>query len=297
MAISGYFSEFSLAEVFHLLEKGNKTGRLSIRESSSHKTDSAARNCFYIWFKQGNIVAASNKLDGTGLLSIIQQRGWISARVASRITEVCALDEPAGLCLKSQGLLEAEQLKLAFAQQVLQQVCKLFELGDAQFLFSSNTSLPNSEMTGLIASPREVTLAGLRVLRDWSILQEKLPDDTSGLLGISSLSPKLRLNQSESRVWEFTNGNVSLKTIATQLQFPIEKIKQIAFRLMIVGLVEEVPFVTETPTTPPKADNEHYDLNVPEWRDLDKSNKSSQNNVVSQSFLQNLVGFLKTKTA
>lgn len=293
MAISGYFSEFSLAEIFHLLEKGNKTGRLSIRESSSNKTDSEARNFFYIWFKQGNIVAASNKLDGTGLLSIIQQRGWISARVASRITEVCALNEPAGLCLKAQGLLEAEQLKLAFAQQVLQQVCKLFELVDAQFMFSSNISLPNSEMTGLIASPREVTLAGLRVLRDWSILQEKLPDDTSGLLGISSLSPKLRLNQSESRVWEFTNGNVSLKTIATHLQFPIEKIKQIAFRLMIVGLVEEVPFVTETPTNTSK--NEHYDLNVPEWRDLDKSNKSAQNNVVSQSFLQNLVGFLKTK--
>ncbi|MFZ4667626.1 MAG: DUF4388 domain-containing protein, partial [Prochlorotrichaceae cyanobacterium] len=38
MAISGYFSEFSLAEVFQLLEKGNKTGRLSIRESS--QTDS-----------------------------------------------------------------------------------------------------------------------------------------------------------------------------------------------------------------------------------------------------------------
>jgi hypothetical protein len=231
MAISGYFSEFSLAEVFQLLEKGNKTGRLSIRESS--QTDSEVRNFFYIWFKQGNIVAASNTLDGNGLLSIIHKRGWISARVASRITEVCALNEPAGLCLKSQGLLEAEQLKLAFVQQVLQQVCKLFELADAQFMFSSNISLPNSEMTGLIASPREVTLAGLRVLRDWSILQQKLPDDTSGLLGISSLSPKLRLNQSESRVWEFTNGQVSLKTIATQLQFPIEKIKQIAFRLMI----------------------------------------------------------------
>jgi hypothetical protein len=96
-------------------------------------------------------------------------------------------------------------------------------------------------------------------------------------------------------VWEFTNGQVSLKTIATQLQFPIEKIKQIAFRLMIVGLVEEIPFVPEMPTTP-KADNKDYDLNIPEWHNLDKSNKSAQT-VVSKSFLQNLVGFLKTKTA
>ena len=297
MAISGYFSDFSLAEVFYLLEKGNKTGRLGIREcmSSGSQSDST-RNCFYLWFKQGNIVAASNTLDGNGLLRIIQQRGWLSSGLASRITDVvCVLDEPVGLCLKAKGLLESEQLKLVFAQQVLQQVCKLFEMPDAQFLFSSNTSLPNSEMTGLIASPKEVTLAGLRVLRDWSVLQEKLPEETSALLEVSSLSPKLRLNQSESRVWEFTNGKVSLKSIATRLQLPIEKVRQIAFRLIVVGLVEEVPFVAETPA--PQVDKGDYELNIPEWRNLDKSNKSSSQNVVSSSFLQNLVGFLKTKTS
>ena len=113
MAISGYFSEFSLAEVFYLLEKGNKTGRLSIREcmSSGSQADST-RNCFYLWFKQGNIVAASNTLDGKGLLGIIQQRGWLTSGLASRITDVvCVLDEPVGLCLKSKGLLESEQLE------------------------------------------------------------------------------------------------------------------------------------------------------------------------------------------
>ena len=34
MAISGYLSEFSLPEIFQLIEQGSKTGRLSIQEQS-----------------------------------------------------------------------------------------------------------------------------------------------------------------------------------------------------------------------------------------------------------------------
>jgi len=284
MAISGYLSEFSLPEIFRLLEQGNKTGRLSIQERSENP--SYPGKIFRIWFKQGNIIAAGDRLDGNGLLSMIQNRGWVSTRVASRITEVCAIDQPAGLCLKEHGLLEAEQLKMLFSQQVLQQVCKLFELQDGQFQFDIKVVSPNSELTGLKASASEVTLAGLRALKDWTMLLDKLPEASSGIVSTINGKPQLRLNQLESQVWEFTKGDVSIKHIAKQLKLPLEKIQQVAFRLMTMGLVEEVPFVAvEMPS-------QKQDLEMP----ISVSSSSvSSNSAPSSSFLLSLLGHLKSK--
>ncbi|TYQ28395.1 DUF4388 domain-containing protein [Pseudanabaena sp. UWO311] len=282
MAISGYLSEFSLPEIFRLLEQGNKTGRLSIQERSQNPLYPG--KIFRIWFKQGNIIAAGDRIDGNGLLSMIQKRGWVSTGVASRITEVCPIDQPAGLCLKEQGLLEAEQLKMLFSQQVLQQVCKLFELQDGQFQFEANVVAPNSELTGLKAPPSEVTLAGLRALKDWTMLLDKLPEASSGIVSAITGKPQLRLNQLESQVWEFTKGDVSLQNIAKHLKLPLDKIQQVAFRLMTMGLVEEVPFIAvEMPSQ--KQDLE-MQMTVP---------SGSSNSFPSHAFLQNLLGHLKIK--
>ena len=170
----------------------------------------------------------------------------------------------------------------------MQQVSKLFELKDGQFQFDNKVPLPNAEMTGLNAQPKQVTLAGLRVLRDWRMLQDKLPDATSGLISAVAGKPQLSLNQLEWQVWEFANGSVPIQEIAKQLQLPIEKIQQVVFRLMIVGLIEEVPLLIETPIRQPQ-------LEMPMMVTEDQTNPVQQTSV-SQSFLQNLVGFLKVKT-
>lgn len=284
MAISGYLSEFSLPEIFQLLEQGNKTGRLSIQERSD--CPSYKGKIFRIWFKQGHIVAAADRVDGQGLIGIMQRRGWMSNQVAARLTETCPVNQPVGLHLKEQGLVEAEQLKLLFSQQVLQQVCKLFELQDGQFQFDHQVPLPSVEMTGLTALPREVTLSGLRVLQNWTMLHNKLPESASGLVSIGTGKPKLRLNQLEWQAWEFANGSVSIQEIAQQLQLPLEKIQQVAFRLMVVGLVEEVPLLVETTL-------QATDFELP-LLGVEEKAKLAQNSV-SQSFLQNLMGFLKSK--
>ena len=283
MAISGYLSEFSLPEIFRLLEQGNKTGRLSIQERSQNP--SYPGKIFRIWFKQGNIIAAGDRIDGHGLLSMIQQRGWVSSRVASRITEVCAIDQPAGLCLKEQGLLEAEQLKMLFSHQVLQQVCKLFELLDGQFQFEAKVLAPITELTGLKAPPSEVTLAGLRALKDWTMLLDKLPEASSGIVSTITGKPQLRLNQLESQVWEFTNGDVSIQNIAKQLKLPLDKLQQVAFRLMTMGLVEEVPFIAVA------VPSQKQEIEM----SMLSSSVSSNSSAPSNAFLQSLLGHLKIK--
>lgn len=281
MAITGYLAEFSLAEIFQLLEQGRKTGLLSICALAEAQPEN--RKNHYIWFTQGRIVGAANALDHQGLTGLISRRGWLGDRAASRLAQVCSVDTPMGLCLKSQGVLQAEQLKLLFYTQVMRQVCALFELKDAWFQFDHKAPTPVSEMTGLSAPATEVTLAGLRALKEWDALQEKLPDPTSALVSIIEGKPGLKLNQVEWQVWEFTSGSMSLKAIAAQLHMPIEKIQQIAFRLIVIGLAEELPLI----------DAPAADISTSSEEDSPISSESAEAAKVSNSFLENLVGFLK----
>lgn len=281
MAITGYLAEFSLAEMFQFLEQGSKTGLLNICTLNGVETEGQKNH--YIWFNQGRIVAASSSLNQQGLITMMGQRGWLGDRAASRLSQTCAVDTPMGLCLKAQGVLTAEQLKLLFYAQVMRQICALFELKDGWFQFDGKVPLPAAEMTGLSAPATEVTLAGLRALKDWTALGDKLPDPTSALISAIDGKPQLRLNQIEWQTWEFTNGTVSLNAIANQIRLPIEKIQQVAFRLIVSALAEEIPLIAESVS--PTLETEPAELSV----------TPAEASAVSQSFLQNLVGFLKGK--
>jgi hypothetical protein len=279
MKITGYLSDFSLAELFRFLEQDEKSVRLVL-----HSPDARAfgeKIISLIWFKQGHIVAASDRTDSRGLLSLIQQRGWATGSAASQILQVCSIGQPLGLCLKAQGLLEAEQLRLLFKIQVLQQVRNLFALPNAYFQFDHQVEPPFAEMTGLIGSPTEITLAGLRALHNWDALADKLPDETSGIINVTAGRPKFRLNQLEWQLWEFDQGKVSIRNIAAQLSLPTLKIQQTAFRLIVAGFLEEMPMV-EAPAV------SSYDA-IP--TELDTT--PTENAAVSASFLENLSGFLK----
>jgi len=290
MSINGNFADFSLPELLQFLDQGKKTGVLHI-ELSSDKNQPSNKQLYYIWLHQGRVIAAFDRLDQQSLTLMIAQRGWVSERVISRVTNIssCFINSPLGLCLKSQGLVQPEQLKLLFNSQVLRPVCALFQIKDGQFRFEPISTLPLREMTGLSMSATEVILIALRALRDWSALAEKLPDPTSGLSGLSTKQPRLQLNAQEWQVWEFANGEVSLEKIANQLNLTVETVLQIAFRLIVVGLAEE-HFMVAAASIPMMEES------IPEIPVIAPVPEPAHKPAISQSFLKNLVGFLRSKT-
>jgi hypothetical protein len=285
MAIIGTLSDFSLPELFQFLEQGQKTGELTLTETSNLASETSQH---HIWFRQGRIVAASDRTDHKGLLHLMQQRGWVQDRVVSLLTNEHLKETPLGIYMKSQGLLEADKLKLLFYVQVMQQVCKLFTLKEAEFSFTARPPLPMIEMTGLSSPGTEVTLAGLRALKDWSSLEDKLPAPNSALTSVIKGKPELRLNQNEWQVWEYTDGDSSLEDIAEQLQLSVIQVQQIAFRLIVVNLVEELPMVHLVKAASVK-EAEPVLANT--------AAEIAQNQALSQDFLNSLMGFLQKKTA
>jgi hypothetical protein len=287
MAITSCLSEFSLPELFQFLDQGSKTGLLTLRfQTDSHSQEKRVRHAL---IHQGRIVAVTNRLDYQCLLAMICQRGWISPEVLREQVNRCPANIPIGLYLKTQGFLQPEQLRLLFHAQVLQQVCSLFRLKDARFKFDSKATLPTTEMTGLSLSATEATLMGLRVLRDWRSLADKLPEPTSALSRVVIGKRHLRLDSLEGRVWQLANGSVPLNAMGTQFKQPVEIIQQTAFRLISVGLVAEVPMIAPSRA---RASGEDVLESV-----AIVTNPSKENNgqALSNSFMQNLLGFLRSK--
>ena len=149
MSITGSLTDFSLPEIFQFLEKGHKTGLLSLRTLPvSHLPPSM----HYFWVNQGRVVAAANQLNGQGLISLIQQYQWVSHRAVTKLAQFCPSNKPLGLYLRSQGALQVEHLEHLFQLQILQQVCAISQSKDAHFIFDQNVAIPPKEMTGLSVS-------------------------------------------------------------------------------------------------------------------------------------------------
>ncbi|MDJ0795946.1 MAG: DUF4388 domain-containing protein [Calothrix sp. MO_167.B12] len=283
MAVTGRLAEFSLPELFQLLEQGNKTGLLTLRTTPTEFSEKIHNH--YIWFQEGRIVAAANRLDGHGLLIMVKQCHWIGDDDYYERFSINVLDKPLGMVLKTEGTIPLEYQKKMFYVQVMQQVCSLFEFQDGHFYFEPGVKPPFMEMTGLSAPATEVTLAGLRALKKWDALSDKLPDITSGLVSMIEGKPNMHLNQEEWQLWEFVDGNTSLKIMSQQLNLSKEKIQQIAFRLIAVNLCEEIPFVEMKFT-------DKVGETSASGSELEAGNVQ---NDFSESFLQNLMGFLKSK--
>jgi hypothetical protein len=263
MTVNGYLTDFSLPELFQLFERGRKTGLLTITptmigpvgmpiemvepdvtpgaEGDSEPTEAMSRSlrCHYIWFYRGRIVASSTRLDQKELGLQLQSLGWVSERMALKLDQVYPRHRPLGTWLKSQGILQSEQLQKLFYRQVIRQVSQLLRLKGGRFQFYSKARLPFAEMTGISLPGSAVILQSLRRIQDWSSLVTRLPAASSALISCRPQGERLKLSASEWQVWEYTNGLLSLQSIADQVQRPILEVRKVAYRLILAGLAEE----------------------------------------------------------
>ncbi|MCS7030912.1 MAG: DUF4388 domain-containing protein [Gloeomargarita sp. SKYG116] len=238
MNIQGRLADFSLAELLRLLGEGQQTGLLQLDD-------------IQLGFIKGQIVGASLRVWDWHQSLVVQ--GWLRPETLERLRYLyCrqAIQQPFGQWLVTQGVLNDQQSRWLFTQQVVRPICRLFALPDASFSFQPQKHLPRLVLTGLQAEPLAVVLAGLRALRDWRHLLDKLPDPTSGLISASG-RPRYHLNRQEWQLWEYSNGQMSLAEIAQKWGVPVLTVQKLAFRLLTVGIVAELPHAHLTPLAAP----------------------------------------------
>lgn len=249
MSIIRTLDSFSLPELFKLIELGSRSGRLIIEPAISQTTN-RREGIYYIWFKDGYLIAASNCLNQTGLINLIAKRGWLSPAIINRLRTLCPTGIPLGIYLHKMKLLSTEKLNLAFQLQ-LHQVYRLFQLSGGRFRFDDLAELKNRivtvpwlEMTGNRLKTSEVSLYALRLMENQDNLVGQLPAPSQILRRVVS-QPQLKLITLERQLWDFADGQTSLMAIARIIQQPIARIQITAFRLIALGWVEAIFQPTE----------------------------------------------------
>lgn len=283
--LRGYLSEFSLGELFQVLEDGQKTGKLSLITTT--KNELTPEKNYLIWFRQGEVVAASNRQDYQGLISLIKRRSWIEEKEISRLPNLRTLALPLGLYLKSKGLVKTADLQLIFRLQVMREITPLFQITDAKYEFKEEKTLPFAEMTGLSIGAKELIFRGLRSIRDWNGLKDKLPQSTSGLIPKKNnkFDLGLELDATESQLWKLCEQKLSIAEMARKMALNITIVQRTAFRLIMIGLAEEIPLIKST--IPNKKVDLAFESVIPRMKET---------NCPTSDFMQNLMNFLeKTK--
>jgi hypothetical protein len=184
MSIRGYLSDCHLPEIFQFIEQGNRSGLLTFLACPETPVDPLPAH--YIWVEQGQVVAAANRLDGRGLVTLIVRGKWVSDRVVAKLAPLCPPDRPLGLYLQARGAIQEEDRKRLFQVQILQQVCALCQLENARFKFEANIPAPMGELTGF-----SISTDSLKTL--WSLKELKTPHSRDVLpprTDISERSPK-----------------------------------------------------------------------------------------------------------
>ena len=150
-----------------------------------------------------------------------------------------------GVYLYQNNLLSKEQLSLVFQTQ-LHQVYELFSVQVGSLCFDDLSELktrlvsnPWLEMTGHRMSAIRVSLYALRLIKDWTQFQEQLPESNFSLQRLTD-ETNLKLIPLESEVWQLATGDQTLSKIAERLETSIDEIKIVAFRLILLGLVDEI---------------------------------------------------------
>lgn len=295
MSISSSLKSFSLLELFRLIEVGSKSGRLIVQTPKSEHT-AKLNGIYYVWFKEGYLVAVSDRLNYKGLISLIEARGWLSPAIVGRLRTLCPPEVPLGVYLQKNRLLNKEQLSLMFQLQ-LHHVYQLFNYQllnseGGQFKFEELAELqdriltiPWLEMTGQKIKTTEVSMYALRLAEKWNIFNEQLPEPYWAVKRLVR-QPNLKLTALERQLWELADGETCLDNISKISAQSLRDIQIIAFRLIAVGLVEKVVVSGQNwHKLPQLAPQNHGDLRL-----LMPSSPS-----MDSSLIKNLLQFLKRK--
>lgn len=233
MAMLGDLKEFSLLELFKLVERGAKSGQLTIGSEIG---------IYRITFFKGRVVTASCPEAERQLSRLLAQSGLVSDRVVTKLASFCPLDEPLGACLCKQDLITPVALAQVFRQQLRLGIYPLLSLGEGPFKFANNTPLPYREMTGLSQRAVVVALEGLRHPDYTYQCETDLPPPETCLCRVGSEPPAFRLTPLEWSILERLprqGSHTRLLDLSQRLATDLLKVRQVCDRLLRVEVIAE----------------------------------------------------------
>jgi hypothetical protein len=235
MALKGNLRDFSVTQLFNLINLARKTGSLTLEGHNRR-----AQVCF----KEGRLVHASLNGQEDGLIGMLERSGKISREQSRVVRARCATDadKEVGLLLINAGYVTQDDIVQSIRSHTLDVVYVLFTWADGSFLFEPN-KLPSEGAITVPIRLENVIMEGTRRVKEYETLQAELPDLDMALKFAERPDARIKdinLTVEEWRIISFINPRNTIRQIAKANSLSDFKVRRIVYGLLSAGLVELV---------------------------------------------------------
>ncbi len=247
MALRGNLHDFSITQLFNLVNLASKTGLLTVENNSA-----SAR----VFFKEGKLVQVqTNDEHGTNLVDLLLQAGKITSAQAEQVLQKARTqtDKELGLLLIGSGFCTQRDIIQVVRHNMLEKVYPLFTWGKGTFTFDPAV-VPTEEQITVMLNLESIIIEGIRRIKEWGQITDDLPSLDVAVKFVDKPDERLRnvkLTVEEWQVISYVNSKNTIRQIAQTCGMDEFQIRKTVYRLLEAGLVEIVRPKMEAPAARP----------------------------------------------
>ncbi|HET7481468.1 MAG TPA: DUF4388 domain-containing protein [Actinomycetota bacterium] len=229
--LKGTLDEFALPDIFRLLSRSRKTGRLDVLRSAGQGS---------VFFRDGDVYFAESSVSR----ELLGQK-LVKARALTQGELMRALDEQAesggrlGDLLRARDSVTAEQLEAALREQVEDAAFDLLRWEMGEFDWTLDATV-DAEVE-LRVSVENLIMEASRRLDEWEIIKRKIPSEDC-VVAMAPTPPdgaaQINITPGEWRVLVLVNGSRTVMEIAEGVGGDVFDTMRTLYGLMAAGLIE-----------------------------------------------------------
>lgn len=239
VALEGNLKDFSLADVFRLLQTGAKTGVLHVDRDTVHGAVGFRDGQVYHADAGGPSEAISKRLARSGVVSEKQLR---QAQGLMKIQKKDKANRRLGQILVDEGYLESSVLEEFIRAQVSDRLFELMRWDEGEIRFEPDEVLADADLGIAVAVDGALADASRR-LEMWDRIKEKIPSlDTRFAMsgGPAGKSTDIHLKPREWMLLCYLHGSRSVRELVELTGYGDFDTARVLYGMYANGLIEKV---------------------------------------------------------
>ncbi|MDI6693314.1 MAG: DUF4388 domain-containing protein [Anaerosomatales bacterium] len=235
MALRGNLRDFSLPDVFQLVQLSKKTGVLRIKRSDAEGS---------IWFRDGEVFFAQSDWNREPLGQRLVNAGRITPSALAKAIEIRS-QEPAGgrrlgQILVDEGYITQPVLEAFVQEQIQDTIFDLMRWDEGEFDFEILPEVVDEDI-GLSVSVENIVMEGSRRIEEWNRIKKKVP--SMDMVFKMATAPgegtfEISLKPTEWNLLLLTDGTRSVAELARDLGKTDFEVARVIYGLFSAGLLE-----------------------------------------------------------
>ncbi|MGB4581378.1 MAG: DUF4388 domain-containing protein [Coriobacteriia bacterium] len=238
MALRGNLKDFSLPDVFQLVQLSGKTGVLRIQGTEAEGS---------IWFRDGDVFFAQSNWRREQLGERLVSAQRITPAALARALDLRAAEPDEGRrlgeILVNEGYITQQVLEAFVQEQIQDTIFDLMRWDEGEFDFEVLPSIVHEDI-GLSVSVENIVMEGARRLEEWQRIKKKVP--STDMVFKMATAPgegtfEISLKPVEWALLLLIDGTRSVRELAVDTHSTDFEVARVVYGLFSAGLLEVPP--------------------------------------------------------